>query len=183
MNWTGEKLMQISHHAFSSICKKERSPMISDHHTFITVLISAWRCYCNSAKNNLIHALGSPEVGDLFFFHLNFSFKPKLQLDVKVQFWTNAQTDFGFKTSLEPSFKPTFGLKQSLQLEFKQKIKSPSVFCDIKDAMWKQDAISTQELVSWPKAGTLTELSRQFMHNIWVTVQISWMRQTNTPRQ
>ena len=43
---------------------------------------------------------------------LNSSFKPKLNLDPKIQFQTNAQFDFGFKQSfklgLKPSLKPSF---------------------------------------------------------------------------
>ena len=35
---------------------------------------------------------------------LNSSFKPKLNLDTKIQFQTNAQFDFGFK----PKFKTEF---------------------------------------------------------------------------
>ena len=35
----------------------------------------------------------------------------------------------------------------SFQLEFKQKIISASVFCDIKDPRWKQDVLSTQKLM------------------------------------
>jgi len=43
---------------------------------------------------------------------LNSSFNPKLNLDTKIQFQTNAQFDFGFKQSfklgLKPSVKPSF---------------------------------------------------------------------------
>ena len=43
---------------------------------------------------------------------LNSSFKPKLNLDTKIQFQTNAQFDFGFKPSLKPSFRSTAILKK-----------------------------------------------------------------------
>ena len=43
---------------------------------------------------------------------LNSSFKPKLNLDTKIQFHTNAQFDFGFKPSLK------LGLKLSLKPSF-----------------------------------------------------------------
>jgi len=43
---------------------------------------------------------------------LNSSFNPKLNLDTKIQFQTNARFDFGFKPSfklrLKPSLKPSF---------------------------------------------------------------------------
>jgi len=39
---------------------------------------------------------------------LNSSFKPKLNLDTKIQFQTNAQFDFGLKLSLKLSLKPSF---------------------------------------------------------------------------
>ena len=47
---------------------------------------------------------------------LNSSFKPKLNLDTKIQFQTNAQFDFGlkpsFKLGLKPSFRSTAILKK-----------------------------------------------------------------------
>jgi len=39
---------------------------------------------------------------------LNSGFKPKLNLDTKIQFQTNAQFDFGFKPSLKLGLKPSF---------------------------------------------------------------------------
>jgi len=39
---------------------------------------------------------------------LNSSFKPKLNLDTKIQFQTNAQFDFGFKPSFKLGLKPSF---------------------------------------------------------------------------
>ena len=38
---------------------------------------------------------------------LNSSFKPKLNLDTKIQFQTNAEFDFGFKPSFKLGLKPS----------------------------------------------------------------------------
>jgi len=52
---------------------------------------------------------------------LNSSFKPKLNLDTKIQFQTNAQFDFGFKPSFKLGLKPSLklGLKRSFKLGLK----------------------------------------------------------------
>ena len=76
---------------------------------------------------------------------LNSSFKPKLNLDTKIQFQTNAQFDFGFKLSFKLGLKPT--LKPSFRLTAILKIAADS-FLDIQFVVAHLLAISTKFVLS-----------------------------------
>ena len=76
---------------------------------------------------------------------LNSSFKPKLNLDTKIQFQTNAQFDFGFKPSfklgLKPSLKPSFRSTAILEI-------AADSFLDIQFVVVRLLAISTKFVLS-----------------------------------
>jgi len=71
---------------------------------------------------------------------LNSSFKPKLNLDTKIEFQTNAQFDFGLKPSFKLGLKPN--LKQSFRSTAILKIAAVSRFVFIQFVVVRLLAIS-----------------------------------------